>query len=164
MSITMFDVLKRTGSLVTHDVNSTDNNQPWKLKPAVGSRPGSILAFQDLRFTQCRHLKHNSWIARMDPGRDPTAGFSFQGWLLSVLLTSCVKSDPVLFNTVVQHWLLASTVIALPLVFRLSLHPYSNVWCTSRRYWPYTCNQFRRMVSSVVPSFCLAMHQGHQLH
>ena len=37
-------------------VNSTDNNQPWKLKLAVGSRPGSILAFQDLYFNQCRHL------------------------------------------------------------------------------------------------------------
>ena len=38
------------------DVSSTDNNQPWKLKPAVGCRTGSILAFQYLRFNQCRHL------------------------------------------------------------------------------------------------------------
>ena len=30
---------------------STDNNQPWKLKPAVGFQPASILAFQDLTLT-----------------------------------------------------------------------------------------------------------------
>ena len=31
-----------------NDVNSTYNNQPWKLQPALGSQPGSILTFQDL--------------------------------------------------------------------------------------------------------------------
>ena len=30
----------------------------------------------------------------------------FQGWLLPVLLTSGALSDPVLFKTVVRHWLL----------------------------------------------------------
>ena len=42
----------------------------------------------------------------MDPDRDPTAGF-FQDCLLPVLLTSGALSDLVLFDTVVQHWLLA---------------------------------------------------------
>ena len=42
----------------------------------------------------------------MDPGRDPTVGF-FQGGLLPVLFTSGALSDPVLFDTVPQHWLLA---------------------------------------------------------
>ena len=37
-------------------VISTDNNQPWKLKPAMGSQPGSILAFQDLHFNRYHHL------------------------------------------------------------------------------------------------------------
>ena len=32
----------------TNDVNSTDNNQPWKLKPYLGSQPWSIITFQDL--------------------------------------------------------------------------------------------------------------------
>ena len=32
-------------------LNSTDNSQPWKLKPTVGSQPGSILTFQDLHLT-----------------------------------------------------------------------------------------------------------------
>ena len=41
----------------------------------------------------------------MDPRRDPTAGFSFQGWLLSVLLALCVTSDPVRFyNIVIQTY------------------------------------------------------------
>ena len=40
----------RTGSLSAPDVNSTDDNQPWK-KPTVGSQPGSILTFQDLCLT-----------------------------------------------------------------------------------------------------------------
>ena len=48
--VAQFLTLTRTGSLGAPDVNSTNNNQPWK-KPAVGSRPGSILAFQDLRLT-----------------------------------------------------------------------------------------------------------------
>ena len=56
---------------------TTDNNQPWKLKPAVGKL---VLAFWAA--TKWHWLKRKSW---MDPGRDPTAGFSFQGWLLSVL-------------------------------------------------------------------------------
>ena len=50
--------------------------------------------------------KRKSWKVRMDPGQDPTASF-FQGWLLSVLLTSGALSDPVPIDTVVQHWLLA---------------------------------------------------------
>ena len=41
-----------------NDVNSTDNSQPWKLKPAKGSWPGSILTFQDLRLTSCA-----TWLA-----------------------------------------------------------------------------------------------------
>ena len=39
-----------------NDVNRTNNNQPWKLKPVVGSQPGSILTFQDLGFDQNCHL------------------------------------------------------------------------------------------------------------
>ena len=55
-----------------HDVNSTDNNQPWKLKPVVGSQPESILTFQDLRFNQCRHLvaaQKARTSSRGQPGR-----------------------------------------------------------------------------------------------
>ena len=49
--------IKNDGLLSAPDVNSTNNNQPWK-KPAVGSRPGSIFAFQDL------HLNHyTTWLA-----------------------------------------------------------------------------------------------------
>ena len=43
---------------------------------------------------------------RIDPGWDPTAGF-FQGRLLPVLFTSGALTNPVLFNTVVQHCFLA---------------------------------------------------------
>ena len=35
-------------SYSANDVNSTNNNHPWKLKPAVVSQPSSILTFQDL--------------------------------------------------------------------------------------------------------------------
>ena len=47
----------------------------------------------------------------MDPGRDPTVGF-FQGCMIvaGILLTSGAwhaLSDPVVMDTVVQHWLSA---------------------------------------------------------
>ena len=42
----------------------------------------------------------------MDPGRDPTAGH-FSGLIVAGLFTSGALSDPVLFESVVQHWLLA---------------------------------------------------------
>ena len=62
----------------------------------------------------------------MDMGRDATAGF-FQGSLLPVLLTSGALSDPVLFDAVVQHWLLAINCdrIAFGLLFE------SPLVCTS---------------------------------
>ena len=50
-------VSKSTGSLSAPDINSTGSIQPWK-KPAVGSRPKSILTFQDLRFNQ-----YTIWLA-----------------------------------------------------------------------------------------------------
>ena len=55
-------------------------------KPAVGSRPGSILTFQDLRLTSTLNQS------------------------LSILLSN------------IGFW--PSTVIALPLVCRLTLHPF----------------------------------------
>ena len=44
------EVLISTGSFSAPDVKNTGNNQPW-IKPAAGSRPGSILTFQDLCLT-----------------------------------------------------------------------------------------------------------------
>ena len=45
-----------TGSLSTPMMSTaTDNNQPWKLKPAAESRHGSILTFQDLHLTSTLH-------------------------------------------------------------------------------------------------------------
>ena len=46
----------RTGSLSAPDVHSTHNNQPWE-KPAVGSQPGSVLTFQNLRNNQ-----YTTWL------------------------------------------------------------------------------------------------------
>ena len=40
-----------TWSLSAPGVNSIANDQPWKKKPAVGSRPGSALTFQNLHLT-----------------------------------------------------------------------------------------------------------------
>ena len=51
----------------------------------MGSYPSSVL------------VKRKSRKVRMDPGRDRTVGF-FQGWLLSVLLTSGALSDLVLID------------------------------------------------------------------
>ena len=41
--------------------NTTDNNQPWKLTPALGSQPESILAFQESCLTSLstRHISQN---------------------------------------------------------------------------------------------------------
>ena len=43
----------------------------------------------------------------MDRGRDPTAGLSSGLIVAGILLTSDALSDPVLFDTASQHWLLA---------------------------------------------------------
>ena len=73
----MSTLLIGTRSLSAPDVNSTDNNKPWK-KACCGMP------------TRVRIPQH-----------------FFQGWLLSVLLTSGALSEPVPIDTVVQHWLLA---------------------------------------------------------
>ena len=45
------------GLLHLYDVNRTDNNQPWKERPALAGIPTRVHPrFQDLRFNQCRHL------------------------------------------------------------------------------------------------------------
>ena len=57
----LFFLLITTRSLGAPDVNSIDNNQSWKKKPAVGSQPGSILTFQNLRLTSlCNDLNSMS--------------------------------------------------------------------------------------------------------
>ena len=44
--------------------------------------------------------------------------------MLPVQLTSGALSDPVLFNTVVQHWLLAIDRDRIAVGCHLSLHPF----------------------------------------
>ena len=71
----------------------------------MGSWPGSISIFQNISVT--------STLLSVSPERwawtwvgIPQQAF-FQGWLFPVLLASDALSDPVLFDTVVQHWPLA---------------------------------------------------------
>ena len=45
----------------------------------------------------------------------------------TVLLASGVLSDPVLFDTVVQHWLLATNHDCIAVGLSLSLHPCSKI-------------------------------------
>ena len=85
-------VSKRIGSLSAPDVNSTNNNQPWKT-PAIASRAANQVVY---------------WLS-VSPGRRgwtrvriPQQAF-FKRWLLSVLLTCGALSNPVLIDTVVKQ-------------------------------------------------------------
>ena len=77
----------RAGLLSAPDVNSTDNNQPWK-KPAVGSQPRSIPHLQGLTLNQ-----QTTWLATQK-ARTSSRGhhrglwvIQCGGWLMPIFST-----------------------------------------------------------------------------
>ena len=67
----------------------------------------------------------------MDLGRDPTAAFFFQGWLLSVRLTSGALSDLVLINIFITTHIIYTLIILLFTIF-------IAIVITLQEHWPET--------------------------
>ena len=77
-------------------LNSTDNNQPWKLKPAVGSRPGSILAVSGLTLNHV-HVRLTcvtTWLS-LNPGRQGWPQVLVSGLIATGAVNMCTKCDPI---------------------------------------------------------------------
>ena len=133
-------VSTRTGSLSAPDVNSTDNNQPWK-KPAVGFQPRSILTSRDLRFqmtpASCREV-FQLW-RKPRSSLDVGSQFENTGWVRDGQVSIAIFWPMVMHVLDVHGCVVGKWLEQLVKMSGKVLHEYHGSWWVRLTFCIYLC-------------------------